>query len=114
MSGANSGELVIIGSMPEECKDHEREAEQAGDRYYRAVTSWLTSRQRPDEERQRAFVLARVYYRSLDLLQECLERIHDRPGGRRKMEQAAVLQEHLKHDIEALSSTGLKSQTDEM
>lgn len=99
--------------MPEECREHEHEAERTGDRYYRAVTSWLTNRRRSDEERRRAFVLARAYYRALDLLQECLERIHDRPAARRKLEQAAELQEHLRKDIEALSSTGLQSQTDE-
>jgi len=53
--------------MTEECKDQEREAERVGDRYYRAMTAWLTSRRRSDEDRQKAFVLARAYYRSLDL-----------------------------------------------
>lgn len=101
--------------MPEECKDQERDAERAGDRYYRAMTAWLTGRRRSDDEKKRAFGLALIYNRALDLVIDCLERIRRRPEARRKLEQAAELQAHLKKDIEILGSAGggLTSQTDE-
>ena len=101
--------------MPEECLDNEREAERAGDRYYAAMTAWLTRRKRSEEERHRAFGLAHVYNRSLDLLIDCLERIKNRSDARRKLHHAAELRSHLEKDIETLGSPGgLRSQTDEI
>jgi hypothetical protein len=101
--------------MPEQCIDHERDAQRAGDRYYAAMTAWLTRRKRSEEEGRRAFDLARIYNRSLDLLIACLERIQHRSDVRRKLRQAAELRSHLEEEIEILSSTagGLTSQTDE-
>lgn len=101
--------------MPEECKDHEGAAQRAGDRYYAAMTAWLTQRKRSEEDRSRAFGLARIYDRSLDVLISCLERIRHRSEARHKLQNAAELQSHLKKEIEILGPApgGMTSQTEE-
>jgi hypothetical protein len=101
--------------MPDECLEQARDAERAGDRYYAAMTAWLTRRKRSEEQRRQASALAHVYNRTLDLLIGCLGRIRDRADARRKLREAVKLQSHLKTDLESLGSPGgLTSQGDEI
>lgn len=101
--------------MPEECTEQQRAAERAGDKYYRTFTSWLTARKRNEEQKRKAFLLARAYDRALDALRWCLERMRRRPGAKQKLEYTEELQARLKQEMKVLGATRgpLTSQTDE-
>jgi hypothetical protein len=101
--------------MTEECTDLEREAARASDRYYRAITDWLTDRRRSIELREKASVLASVYSRSLDVLLRCLARVRGSHNMERKIERTQEFKSLVEKDMEFLNpATGsLKTAPDE-
>ena len=106
---------IIFTHMANECTDLEREAAQAGDRYYRAITDWLTDRRRSIELREKASVLARVYSRSLDIVLRCLARVRGSHITERKLERTQEFKSLVEKDMEFLkpATSSLKTAPDE-
>ena len=88
--------------MTENCNDNELQAARVGDRYYAAMTEWLTRRRDSIEDRRKVSALARAYRRSLNLMLRCLERL--RPSARieKKIEVNQELKRHVENGIEIL------------
>ena len=90
--------------MPEECSDLKIESEKVGDRFYRAMTNWVTSGARSHELNIKASRLARAYYKALNLLLLCLQKLKRTPKVEASIEHAAEFQGLLKQDIELLNA----------
>ena len=102
--------------MGTECTDIEREAARAGDRYYQALTEWLTKRYESAEMRQKVSLFGRIYSGSLHLMIKCLDRLGSNPRAAQKIEAAEDLQTKLQRDLAILDGPGtsLTPQTEEL
>jgi len=87
--------------MPnDECSDLKREAHEAGDEHYRAMTDYIRGDHKG--ERKRALRFAVAYRRALQWLIDCYGRMKDRVAGRQKAETALQYAELVDKDIEML------------
>ena len=107
-----------VNEMNSECNDVDRVAARAGDRYYGALTAWLTKRRESVELREEVSVLGRVYAHSLQLLINCFTKIRRTPRLDQKLQVATDLHARVNDDLAALESrtsrASLTPQTDEV
>jgi hypothetical protein len=92
--------------MPnDECSDLKREAHEAGDLHYRAMTDYIRGDHRG--ERKRALRFAMAYRQALQWLLDCYGRAKNRLTGRQQAETALQYAELVDKDIEMIKDTSV-------
>ena len=89
--------------MNDECSDIKREAHEAGDLHYRAMTDYV--RTGDMLARRRALSVAVRYRRALDWLVDCYSKLRDRMTGRQKVASTLEYKHLVEKDIEMLEES---------
>jgi hypothetical protein len=89
--------------MNDECSNIKREAHEAGDLHYRAMTDYV--RTGDGAARRRALSMAIHYRQALRWLLDCYGNLRDRVTGRRKAEAALEYKHLVDKDIEMLEES---------
>ncbi|MFM9905045.1 MAG: hypothetical protein ACKVQJ_10800 [Pyrinomonadaceae bacterium] len=91
--------------MEEECTDLVQESNQAGDKHYRTMTTWLTGG-RTRTLLNRAYRFALAYRRALQWVIDCYGRIRNSVRAKRKLEEAVEFKSLVEKDIVILEQRG--------
>ena len=89
--------------MNDECSDIKREAHEAGDLHYRAMTDYV--RTGDGATRRRALAVAMRYRQALDWLIDCYGKFRDRLTGRRHADVALEYKHLVEKDIDMLEES---------
>ena len=89
--------------MEQECSDIKKDAHEAGDKHYRAMTNWVTGG-RTRALLDRAYPLAIKYNRQLAWLVECYEHARSTILSRSKVKKAGEFKTLVEKDIKIMES----------